>query len=66
MSLLRAGIALVIAFGVSLSPEQTLALTLFFEAVTVVWTRAKVSPVNSAGELRTPPPAPAEPTEPKA
>jgi hypothetical protein len=57
MSLLRAGIALLMAFGLNLTNEQTVAVVLFAEALTTVWTRSKVSPVDSRGELRTEPPA---------
>lgn len=44
LGLVQAAIALVVAFGLDLTAEQTAVTVAFTAAVLGVWTRAKVTP----------------------
>ncbi len=47
LGVIRAGLYLAAHFGLSLSAEQTAAIILFVEAVTVAVNRQTVSPIGS-------------------
>lgn len=50
-AIIRQGIALLAAFGFSLTAEQTVALGVFIEAISTLFTRQSVTP-NQLAEYR--------------